>query len=316
MQMHEGKEAPKSNGKRMTLGAVTRGKIAKPQRVVLYGVEGCGKTTWAAGAPSPIFLCSETGTEHVDVARFPVPQSWRDVIEALDALRDQHDFRTLVIDTLDWLEPVVWAQTCATKENGKKRAEHIEDYGFAKGYIYALDVWRQLLARLDALREQRDMNVILIAHSQVKTFQSPDTEDYARFELKLHQKAASLVKEWADSVLFAEHETLTHEQNNRTKGIATGERVIRTTRTAAYDAKNRAGLPATLPLSWEAFQSALDGATPEGHRQRIETLLAGVDDELRTRVTTAVAAAGEDKTKLARIEAQLASMVAKKENER
>jgi hypothetical protein len=308
MQMHEGKQvaAVKSNGARMSLSAITRGKIAKPQRVVLYSAEGVGKSTWAAGAPAPIFLCSESGTEHLDVARFPAPSSWRDVLEALDVLaKEPHDYRTVVIDTLDWLEPMVWAHTCATKKNGNHRAEHIEDYGFAKGYIYALDVWRQMLARLDVLRDTRSMHAILIAHSQVRIFQSPNTEDFARYELKLHGKASALVKEWADSVLFAEHETLTHEQNKRTKGISTGERVVHTTRTAAYDAKNRAGLPETISLSWEAFAAAIDGATPQACRDRIAELLEGASDELCGRVHAALVKAGDELPKLARIEAHL-----------
>src|SRR5688572_21053761 len=143
MQAVEKQTAPK----RMTLGAVTRGRVDKPQRIVLYGTEGIGKSTFAADAPSPIFIPSEAGTEHLDVARFPLVESWRDVLDALDELRGEHTYRTVAIDTLDGLEPLVWSHTCATKLASNKRVEHIEDYGFAKGYIYALDVWRQLLER-------------------------------------------------------------------------------------------------------------------------------------------------------------------------
>lgn len=293
-----GKAAPKP---RMSLGAVTRGKLAKPQRIVLYGTEGVGKSTFAADAPTPIFLCSEAGTEHLDVARFPEPQSWRDVLDACDTLMGAHEYKTLAIDTLDWLEPLCWAHTCATKKDGAKAATHIEDYGFAKGYIYALDTWRTLLSRLDRLRDERGMNIVLLAHSWVKTFKSPDTEDFERYELKLHPKASALVKEWADAVLFTMHETLTHKQNNRAKGIGTGERVIFTERTAAYDAKNRAGLPSRLPLSWDAFSAALIGEQPSTWRDRITALLVGADDALVARVTAAVTKAGDDVASLAKI---------------
>lgn len=287
-------------GRRMSLDAVIRGRLSKPQRIVLYGVEGIGKSTFAADAPSPIFLCSESGTEHLDVARFPAPRTWGEALEAVDSLQSEHSFRTIAIDTLDWLEPLCWAHTCATKKSGDKRVEHIEDYGYAKGYIHALDVWRSLLGKLDILRDRRGMNVILIAHSQVSTFKSPDTEDFSRYELKLHHKASSLIKEWADAVLFAMHETLTHKQNDRTKGISTGERLIYTRRTAAYDAKNRAGLPDSLPLSWEAFATALAGETPETWKERISRLLEGASEDLVSRVNAAVAKA-TDAPSLARI---------------
>jgi hypothetical protein len=294
-----GKAAPQRA--RMALGAVTKGKIAKPQRIVLYGTEGIGKSTFAADAPSTIFIPTEAGTEHLDVARMPMPESWRDVLDACDALMGEHSYKTVAIDTLDALEPMCWAHTCATKKNGEKRAEHPEDFGFGKGYEFALDTWRVLLAKLDRLRDERGMNVILIAHSWVKPFKSPDTEDFERYELKLHRKASGLIKEWADCVLFAMHETLTHKQNNRAKGIGTGNRVIYTTRTAAYDAKNRAGLPESLPLSWAAFEAALVGVPAATWRDRITALLDGVGDDLRARVTKAVTAASEDAAKLASI---------------
>lgn len=302
----------KAPQRRMTLDAVTRGKVARPQRIVLYGTEGIGKSTFAADAPSPIFLPAEAGTEHLDVARFPLVESWRDVLEALDALRSEHSYRTLAIDTLDALEPHVWAHTCATKSNGGKRAEHVEDYGFGKGYEYALDTWRTLLDRLDGI-VSRGMTVILIAHSQVSTFKSPDTEDFQRYELKLNRKASALVKEWADHTLFAVHETLVHKQNNRAKGISTGNRIIHTTKSAAWDAKNRGGLPPTLPLSWSAFADALHGESADVWRVRIEALLERADRELAERVTRAVKAAPDDAQKLARIHNHLSVTLNQKE---
>ncbi len=233
------------------------------------------------------------------------------MLDALDALRGEHTYRTVAIDTLDGLEPLVWAHTCATKLASNKRVEHIEDYGFAKGYIYALDIWRQLLERLDGLAA-RGMTVVLIAHSQVTTFKSPDTEDFSRYELKLHHKASALLKEWADHTLFAVHETLVHKQNNRAKGISTGNRIIHTTKSAAWDAKNRGGLPSTLPLSWGAFAEALAGETPDTWRARIEQLLERADGDLCDRVRKAVGVAGDDSQRLARIHNHLSVTLAQK----
>ena len=80
---------------RMTLAAVKKGRIKQPLRVIVYGQEGVGKSTFAACAPSPIFLCAESGTNHLDIARFPAPEQWSDVFDAVDLLtRQEHDYKT------------------------------------------------------------------------------------------------------------------------------------------------------------------------------------------------------------------------------
>lgn len=239
---------------RMAFANVRTGVIKNhPRRVLLYGPEGIGKSTFAMGAPKPIFLCPEDGTAQLDIARFPEPHSWSDVHEAIDACkRDEHPYETLVVDTLDWIEPLVWESIC--KRDGKR---NIEDYGYGKGYVAALDEWRKLVHALDGLRAAKRMNVVLLAHSLVKTFKNPEGEDYDRYNLKIHEKAAGLFKEWVDACLFANYETFVDKSGGgRAKGIAGGARVVHTERRAAWDAKNRYGLPEQLPLSWADFDVA------------------------------------------------------------
>ena len=313
MQMASSKAPQRAPGK-MALTSITRGKIEKPVRVVLYGVEGVGKSTFAADAPSPIFLGAEDGTAQLDTARFPEPSSWADVLEAIDTLeRETHDYKTLAVDTLDWLEPLVWEHVC--RAAGKK---DIEDFGFGKGYVAALDEWRRFLARLDALRARRGMQVVLLAHSWTKMFKNPEADDFERYELKLHAKAGGLVKEWADAVLFARFEVFAHEKNGRVRGVSTGARVLHTVRTAAYDAKNRHDLPDTLPLEWRAFAEAVAAhrpAPPATLRARIEALLPRADEATRGRVKAALVKVGDDAAELARIASKLQAMVGINESE-
>jgi hypothetical protein len=299
---------------RMKLTAVTRGKIERPMRVLLYGVEGVGKSTFAANAPSPIFLAAEDGTSQLDVARFPEPKSWRDAFDALDELiTADHDFRTVVVDTLDWLEPMCW-QHVVNKANSTKITS-IEDFGFGKGYVAALDEWRLLLAKFEQLRLKRGMHVIFLAHSWIKTFKNPEDADFDRYELAVHAKASGLIKQWCDAVLFARYETFanTDEKTKRTRGVSTGARIIHTQRTAAWDAKNRHDLPDALPLDWQAFADAVAAhkpADPQRLRTRIETLLKQTTNEkLITDVTAAVAAAGDDAAKLAKYADTLAARI-------
>jgi hypothetical protein len=245
-------------------------------RVVLYGLDGVGKSTWGAGAPDPIFLGTEDGTSQLDVARFPEPKSLTHVREAIAELElSPHDYKTLVIDSLDWLEPLIWRHVC---EIGKK--DSIEDFGYGKGYVQCVEHWRGLLADIDALRIKRGMHVVMVAHAQQKKFQNPEGDDYDHYILKLHEKSAGLIREWSDAVLFAQFEThvVEDEKSGRAKGFSTGKRVMQTTKRAAYDAKNRYGLPQTLPLSWHSFADAIESADPKSVHDRCAVFLAAIID--------------------------------------
>lgn len=245
---------------RMRLDAVVKGRQTRPLRIVLYGVEGIGKSTFGASAPAPIFLAAEDGTAHLDVHRLPVPETWDEVLSGVRLLATQeHPYRTLVVDTVDWVEPLLWKAIC--ERDGKK---DIEDYGYGKGYVAALDQWRVLLGDLERLRERTGMAVILLAHSWIKPFKNPEGDDYDRYELKIHNKAGGLLKEWADVVLFSNWETLQakDDRTKRVRGVSTGARMLYTTRTAAYDAKNRFDLPEVLPLDWSEFCTACAAHAP------------------------------------------------------
>ncbi len=276
---------------RMKLDAVVRGKQKKPMRIVLFGVEKIGKSTFAAGAPAPIFLGAEDGTSELDVTRFPEPQSWHDLLDAVQTLtEDAHEYKTLVLDTLDWAEPFCWRYVCEKGDEKGKKHKRIEDFGWGKGYTRALDEWRILLRRLDVLREKRGMHIILLAHAHIKPFNNPAGDDYDRYELKVHQKAAGLVKEWSDVVLFTHYDTTTAKKgdgpNPKSRGMSNGSRLIYTTRTPAWDAGNRYGLPKTIPLSWDEYADAVANGAPEGLetvRAKVDALLFRVAPEARAK---------------------------------
>lgn len=286
--------------KRMTLTNVQRGKLDKPVRVVMYGTEGIGKSTFASESPDPIFLCAEDGTKELDVARFPEPGSWDEVLEAVETLRtSKHSFKTFVLDTLDWGEPLCWGKVCA---DGKK--DDIESFDFGKGYTAAVDVWRSFLARLDMLSNARQMNIVLLAHAHVRKFQNPEGNDFDRYELKLHAKSAGIIKEWCDALLFARLEVFTHEVKKKTKGVDSGARIVHTTKTAAFDAKNRYSLPSQLPLNWNEFYESAKGgapATPEKLQAEIAELLEMLDPKTREKGAALVVKAGTDSKRLAEL---------------
>lgn len=290
---------------RMSLKSITSGRQKRPLRIVLAGVEGVGKSSFAAAAPSPIFLACEEGTAHLDVQRFPKPEKWTDVLEAIRTLETEpHEFKTLVVDTVDAAQPLLWAHICARDSSSKTPLKSVEDYGYGKGYEVALDEWRVFLAALDRLRD-RGMNIVLIAHSHIKPFKNPEGLDFDRYEIKLHHKAAGLVKEWSDCVLFANFETIAAQDRlKRVRGVSTGARFLYTTRTAAYDAKNRQNLPESLPLSWDEFSAAVEAnqtADSATLTLSISEAAEGLDAATKAQVAGYLTVAGTDGVKLGKL---------------
>jgi len=246
------------------LQAIRKGRQARPPRVVIYSEHGMGKSTFGSEAPNPIFIPTEDGLGSLNVEAFPLATSYQDVLDAIATLyTEEHEYRTVVLDSLDWLEALVWQHVA--KEGDQ---ENIEGFGYGKGYAIAADAFRNVLAGLNALRIEREMVVILTAHSMVKRFDDPASEPYDRYMLKLHAKAGSLVQEWADVVGFISQEHLVRKEDvgfgkKVARGVAIGDHVLHLKRTPAWDAKNRYSLPDAIPLGWASFADALS-ATQKG----------------------------------------------------
>lgn len=247
----------------MSLNTIQRGRTQSPRRVLLYGVHGVGKSTFGAMAEKPIFIQTEEGINDIDVDRFPLATTYGDVLNAISALySEEHDYQTVVIDSLDWLERLIWAEVCADEN-----VENIEKIGYAKGFSFAIDKWRSVLGALDALRSDRGMTVVLIAHAKIEKFENPETVPYDRYSPRLHKLASALVQEWADEVLFATYKVHTKTTSEgfdrkRTQGIGTGERIVRTTERPAHVAKNRLNLPEEFPLDYRIFAAFVRGEDP------------------------------------------------------
>jgi hypothetical protein len=239
---------------------IVRGRVPAPRRTLVYGTPGIGKSTFASMADRPVFVSTEDGLSNIDCERFPLCTRYRDVLEQLESLHgDEHGYRTIAIDSLDWLERLIWAEVCS--EHGVK---NIEEIGYAKGYAFALTYWREVLAGLDALRHDRGMDVILVAHARIERFENPETDPYDRYVPRLHKLASALVQEWCDEVLFASYRVLTRKVDEafgqqKHRGLGTGERVIRTTERPSHIAKNRLDLPDEIPLDYRVYASFVRG---------------------------------------------------------
>lgn len=238
--------------------AITLADIKKsimgPPRIVVYGVPGIGKTSLAAATDSPIFIPCEDGLGQIEAPCFPQPETFGDVIDCMAALiNEEHDYKTVVVDTLDALEPMLWAHVC--KAGGKKS---IEDFGYGKGYVAAASEWRELLRGFDELRN-KGMVVLLIAHSTVVRFEAPDSDPYDRYQMRLDKRAEAIVSDWSDATLFANYEvaTISTSGGDRKRGVGKGARKLHTEERPAWRAKNRYGLPETLPMDWSAIVAGI-----------------------------------------------------------
>jgi hypothetical protein len=228
---------------------ILRGRQARPRRALVYGVQGVGKSTFGATSQRPIFIPTEDGLAGIDCDQFPLALKSSDVLAALGELyQEAHDYRTVVIDSLDWLERMIWDDVC--QEFGARYLEKA-DGGYGKGYTYTLPRWRKVLDGLDGLRDKRGMAVILIAHAKAEKFQTPENTAHDRFAPRLHKLAGALVQEWCDEVFFATYSALTDPVKVKTAGLL--ERVIRTSEGPTHVAKNRLAMPPELPLEWAAY---------------------------------------------------------------
>lgn len=253
------------------LQKIKRGGESLPPRILLSGPEGIGKSTFAAAAPEPLFISQEQGLTGLDHVARIAPDSYADVVATVDALTAKaEDFKTLVIDTTDWLERSIHAFIC--KRDGQP---NIEGYGFGKGYKVAEFELSALLNKLDTLRERQKVGIILLSHVQIRTFTAPGGDAWERYEMKGHKGFTGILREWPDACLFATYEVFkTKTAGARTEKTIGGGRIIQTTWSPGWDAKNRLNLPEVLNLSYEEFAAAVDANNPAKLRDQFRALLA------------------------------------------
>ena len=243
------------------LEQVRTGKKPRPPKVVIYGGPKVGKSTFASEAPGAIFVQTEEGLDALDISAFPMAKSFDDVLAQLRALATEaHEYQTVVLDSLDWLEPLIWDAVCS--QHGVSSIEQVGG-GYGKGYTEALALWLKLLGALDYLRDNRNMTVVLIGHDEIRRMEPVDSEAYDYAALKLHRRAAAKVEEWADIIGYARVKTLIRSEEagfgrKHKRAIAPkDERELYVGQHPAYVSGNRYGMSDTVALDWAEFSADL-----------------------------------------------------------
>lgn len=242
----------------------TEAQKTKPS-ILFHAVPGFGKTTFGALAPNPIFLMSkrETGLETLinnnlvpQVAHFPEIEDWLSLLDAIAALTEEpHDYKTVVLDTINGFERMLHEHVCQRDFNNDWTDRGFT--GYMRGYEVSQNDWRAMLNELDTLRRARNMIVILLAHTRIESFKNPEGTDYSRYEPDLHKKTWALTHGWAEIVLFGNYYTVVDKDRKAKGGV---QRILYTQRTAAFDAKNRHGLPEEIDGGdnlWASLISAM-----------------------------------------------------------
>lgn len=245
----------------MSKYSVTSGVQTAPVKVVLYGPEGIGKSSFAAKFPQPVFIDTEGGTKRLNVARLPAPTSWAMLLDEVAEVRKGNvPCRTLVIDTADWAERLCTEAVCA-----RAKVHGIEDFGYGKGYTYLKEEFSRLL---DALEEvlATGRHVVVLAHAAITKFEQPDAVgNYDRWSMKTSKQVAPLLREWCDMLLFANYKTIVEKSGSgqNAKNKASGSRrVMYTAHHACWDAKNRFGFPEEMPFDYASIAACIEGSAP------------------------------------------------------
>ena len=266
---------------------ITKGIIPCAKKVVIYGPEGIGKSTFASQFPDPVFIDTEGSTNSMDVARLPKPTSWQILLEEIQYVKTYPEVcKTLVIDTVDWAESMCIQSIC-----DKHQKSGIEDFGYGNGYVYTKEEIGRFLNKLSEVVEV-GVNVVLTAHAQIRKFEQPDEMGaYDRWELKLGKKTSSqtspLIKEWADMLLFANYKTfsIAIDDKGQKRKAQGGERVMYTSHHACWDAKNRYGLPEQVPFSFSSITHIINGKPEEKAEVRSPQLTYQVEKPKATQAT-------------------------------
>lgn len=252
-----------------------------PSRIALYGVEKVGKTCWAAQAKKPIFIMTqgETGLLSLinsgqlpETPHFTEAQAWADIMGQVDELTSQeHDFQTLVIDTLNGVERLCFNMVCHRDFDGIRTGKGgFNSWGGVQGREVSCPDWIAFLAKLDALRAAKRMQIILLAHMKIAPFKNPG-EDYDRYSPDMSKEIWSLTHKWSDMILFVNFHVETVEKGtNKHRGVGGQQRVMFTERHAEYDAGNRLGLPSEIDMgnsaqeAWNNFVTAVKESRKAG----------------------------------------------------
>lgn len=275
------------------LNQVQRGRKLKPLALMLHAPHGIGKSTFATEAPNPIYVGNEENDE-LDIARMPRIKKWSDFIDQLSTLlNEKHDYKTLVIDTIDGLEQVAELQILSAKEaKGKSMATAFGGYG--KAYSQMKNMFLHVKDDyLSPLRDIKGMNIIILCHSNKVKFEDTMLSiSYDHYETAIHKGVKGIFEDWVSAILFANY-YLVRSENNSGKEYAQGLdglRMIYTEERPSHVAKNRFNLPYEIEFkkegTWNVIRNyILDYFSTSKKEEIVDESILELKDKIKRIIT-------------------------------
>lgn len=236
------------------LKSLSKPKADRPIIITLFGEGGMGKTTLAAMFPRPVFIRTEDGTASLtgndEVSLFPIARSSQDVLDQIEALATQeHDFKTLVVDSITQLATLIEAEIVAA--DPKAKSINQAGGGYGAGYNTAADRHRMVREWAGALAYDKGMNVVFIGHADTETLDLPDMDAFGRYTVRLHKKSLPHYTDNVDAVCMIRLKSFVRGDGDKKRAVSTGEREIICYPQASSVTKNRFDITQPLPFSFE-----------------------------------------------------------------
>ena len=223
----------------------------KPIILTIVGEGGIGKTTFASTFPNPIILRTEDGTMSLDgrddVALFPVSKSTKECFDYISMLgTEEHNFKTLVIDSITQFNTMIEKEILDSDPKAKSINSALGGYG--AGHSAVSEVHRKFREWCGMLSNDKNMNIVFIAHTDTETIEMPDSDAYTRYTIRMNKKSVSHYSDNVDVVAYLKLKTFTTGSGDKKKAISNGERIMTCYPTANHISKNRLGISEDITI--------------------------------------------------------------------
>lgn len=211
------------------IAKIQKGKKDRPRKILIYGPPKIGKSTLAGATKDALMIPTEDRVDHIGCDKTPIPVKLEEVFDVIEFLSSDkaHGYKRLIIDTIDWLEPLVHQYVC--DQNGWKSItdDHNKETAFQKGLKYhSVEGWKFLLKGFDHLRDN-GIAVVLIAHSAVIKMDPPEGDSYDKNVMKIDKNALAVVEEWADLIGYYNREIFVKSDEGKNgKAVQSNRRLL------------------------------------------------------------------------------------------
>lgn len=294
------------------LSKISKGKKEIAQFYVLYGLPGLGKTTLASQFPDTVVMDLEAGSLQVSVERVEKENltDFKALLLILDEVTALKKYKTIVIDSVTALEKLIEQDVC-----NEHKVKTLSDVAWGGGPIAVQQKLHELIEKLKHIQMNDNVNIIVIAHSQIKSFVDPThNQSYDRHILQCNQKFGQMLIANADHVFFCAYavDFTKDSKTKKTQAFSTGDRVIYTSWRASHEAKTRFDIPYEIDMDYASLKKAIEESKPQEPSKILEvinSLLLKTNDLTRQKVEIALKDANNDSVKLKRIKDKLETMV-------